>query len=79
MKTPDGSRKELPWLTDNSIPAANPADPKTLWKLQTDLEVRYGREGVIMGIGLDQPGVLSPGANFGAFFTGCRGYDTCKF
>ena len=27
-------RKELPWLTDNSIPAANPADLKTLWKLQ---------------------------------------------
>ena len=29
-----GRRKELPWLTDNSIPAANPADLKTLWKLQ---------------------------------------------
>ena len=68
MKTPDGRRKELPWLTDNSIPAANPADLKTLWKLQKDLEVRYGREGVIMGIGLDQQGVLSPGANFGDVF-----------
>ena len=31
MKTPDGRRKELPWLIDNSIPAANPADLKTLW------------------------------------------------
>jgi hypothetical protein len=38
VKTPDDRRKELPWLTDNSIPAANPADLKTLWKLQNDLE-----------------------------------------
>ena len=68
MKTPDERRKELPWLTDNSIPAANPADLKTLWKLQKDLEARYGRQGVIMGIGLDQPGVLSSGANLGDVF-----------
>ena len=37
MRTPDDKRKELPWLTDDSIPAANPADLKTLWKLQNDL------------------------------------------
>ena len=63
MRTPDDRWKELPWLTNNSIPPANPADLKTLWKLQKDLEARYGRQGVIMGIGLDQQGVLSPGAN----------------
>lgn len=68
MKTPDDRWKELPWLTNNSIPPANPADLKTLWKLQKDLEARYGRQGVIMGIGLDQQGVLSPGANFGDVF-----------
>ena len=68
MKTPDERRKELPWLTNNPIPAANPADLKTLWKLQKDLEARYGRQGVIMGVGLDQQGVLSPGANFGDVF-----------
>jgi hypothetical protein len=45
VKTPD-ERKELPWLTDNSIPAANPDDLKTLWKLQKDLEARYGRQGM---------------------------------
>ena len=67
MKTPDG-RKELPWLTDNSIPAANPDGLKTLWKLQKDLEARYARQGMIMGIGLDQQGVLSPGASFGDVF-----------
>jgi hypothetical protein len=56
-------------LTDNSIPAANPADLKTLWKRQKDLEARYGRQGVIMGaVGLDLQGVLSSGANFGDVF-----------
>ena len=79
MKTPDDRWEELPWLTDNSIPAANPDDLKTLWKLQKDLELRYGQQGVIMGIGLDQQGVLSPGLASGTFFTGYRGYDTCKF
>jgi hypothetical protein len=54
VKTPDDRRKELPWLTDNSIPAANPADLKTLWKLQNDLEKQYGWQGVIMGIGFDR-------------------------
>ena len=69
MKTPDDRRKELPWLTNNSIPPANPADLKTLWKLQKDLEARYGWRGVIMGpVGLDLQGVLSPGANFGDVF-----------
>ena len=68
MKTPDDRRKEPRWLTDNSIPAANPADLKTLWKLQKELEARYGQQGVIMGIGLDLQGVLSPGANFGDVF-----------
>ncbi|MGB7466235.1 MAG: hypothetical protein WBW14_25315 [Candidatus Acidiferrum sp.] len=68
MKTPDDRRKELPWLTDNSIPAANPADLKTILKLQNDLEKQYGWQGVIMGIGFDQQGVLSPGANFGDVF-----------
>ena len=68
MKTSDDRQKELPWLTDNSIPAANPVDLKTLWKLQKDLEARYGRQGVIMGIGLEQQGVLSSGANFGDVF-----------
>jgi hypothetical protein len=29
VKTPDDRRKELPWLTNNPIPAANPADLKT--------------------------------------------------
>jgi hypothetical protein len=48
VKTPDDGRKELPWLTDNSIPAANPNDLRILWKLQKDLEARYGRQGVIM-------------------------------
>jgi hypothetical protein len=68
VKTPDDRRKELPWLTDNSIPAANPDDLKTLWKLQKDLESRYGQQGVIMGIGLNQQSVLSSGANFGDVF-----------
>jgi hypothetical protein len=68
VKTPDDRRKEPRWLTDNSIPAANPADLKTLWKLQKDLEARYGQQGVIMGVGLDLQGVLSPGANFGDVF-----------
>ena len=69
MKPPDDKRKDLPWLTDKSIPAANPADLKTLWKLQKNLEAQYGRrQGVIMGIGLDQQGVLSSGANFGDVF-----------
>ena len=69
MKTPDDRRKELPWVSDNSIPAANPADLETLWKLQKDLEARCGRQGVIMGaVGLDLQGVLSPGANFGDAF-----------
>jgi hypothetical protein len=45
-----------------------PADLKTLWKLQNDLEARYGRQGVIMGLGLEQQGVLSSGANFGDVF-----------
>ena len=69
MKPPDDKRKDLPWLTDNSIPAVNPADLKTLWKLQNDLEKQYGRQGVIMGaVGLDQQGVLSSGAGFGDVF-----------
>ena len=69
MRTPDDKPKELPWLTDNSIPAANPDDLKTLWKLQKDLEAQYGRQDVIMGVvGLDQQGVLSSGANFGDVF-----------
>jgi hypothetical protein len=57
VKTPDERRKELLWLTNNPVPAANPADLKTLWKLQNDLERQYGRQGVIMGLGLDQQGV----------------------
>ena len=69
MKTPDDRRKELPWLTDNSIPAAHPADLKTLWKLQKDLEAQYGRQGVIMGVlGLAQQNVLNSRANFGDVF-----------
>jgi hypothetical protein len=68
VKTPNERRKELPWSTDNSIPAANPADLRTLWKLQKDLEAQYGAQGVIMAVGLDQQGVLSPGANFGDVF-----------
>ena len=69
MKTPDERRKELPWLTNNPIPPANPNDLKILWKLQNDLEAQYGRQGVITGVvGLDQQGVLSPGANFGDVF-----------
>ena len=68
MKTPDDGRKELPWLTDNPIPVANPSDLKALWKLQKDLEARHGRQGVIMGIGPDQQGILSSGANFGDVF-----------
>jgi hypothetical protein len=68
VKTPHDKRKELPWLTDNSIPAANPPDLKTLWKLQSDLEKQYGWQGVIMGIGFDQQGVLSAGAHFGDVF-----------
>jgi hypothetical protein len=42
-------------LTDDSIPAANPDDLKTLWKLQKDLEARYGRKGVIMDRDADLP------------------------
>ena len=69
MKTPDERRKELPWLTNNPIPAANPEDLKTLWKLENDLEKQYGRQGVIMGVvGLGLQGALSPGANFGDVF-----------
>lgn len=43
VKTPDDKREELPWLTNNPIPAANPEDLKTLWKLENDLEKQYGR------------------------------------
>jgi hypothetical protein len=68
LKTPDERWKELTWLTNNPIPPADPADLKTLWKLQKDLEKQYGQQGVIMGLGLDQQGVLSPGANFGDVF-----------
>ncbi len=59
----------MPWLTNNPIPPANPADLKILWKLQKNLEAQYGQQGVIMGIvGLDLQDVLSPGANFGDVF-----------
>jgi hypothetical protein len=68
LKTPDERWKELTWLTNNPIPPADPADLKTLWKLQKDFEKQYGQQGVIMGLGLDQQGVLSPGANFGDVF-----------
>jgi hypothetical protein len=68
VKTSDERRTELLWLTDNSIAVAKPNDLKTLWKLQKDLEARYGRQGVIRGIGLDQQGVSSSGANFGGVF-----------
>ena len=68
MKTPDEGQNELRWLSDNSIPAANPADLRTLWKLQNELEAQYGWQGVIMGLGLNPQRVLSPGANFGDVF-----------
>jgi hypothetical protein len=60
VKTPD-ERKELPWLTDNSIPAANPDDLKTLWKLQKDLEARYGRQGMIIGDWIRPAGCFESG------------------
>jgi hypothetical protein len=45
-----------------------PADLKTLCKLQKDLEAQHGQQGVIMGLGLEQQGILSSGANFGDVF-----------
>jgi hypothetical protein len=56
-----------------------PTNLKALWKLQKDLEARYGRPGVIMGIGLQQQGVLSSGQASETRFTDYRGYDTYKF